>query len=207
MKACCREASLSRERASRDAIERVERELAEETSKRSTGAAIAPPSSLLAECSSSAAADDDDSSIAAAAVVDAATRGPVAANIMARMGYKHGGGLGRNEQGISEALAMKKTGKYGGVIINSARGPLVDVFDDSDDFDATEPNCSVEGGESTLQIGPQAVPARTFVFCFVFLLRILIGRFQLQLSRLLMRRQHLCCPQSAPSDLQAFRRL
>ncbi|CAG2174260.1 unnamed protein product [Oppiella nova] len=41
----------------------------------------------------------------------------VAAKIMARMGYKEGQGLGREEQGISSALSVEKTSKRGGVIV------------------------------------------------------------------------------------------
>jgi splicing factor 45 len=36
---------------------------------------------------------------------------------MARMGYKEGQGLGREEQGISSALSVEKTSKRGGVIV------------------------------------------------------------------------------------------
>lgn len=43
----------------------------------------------------------------------------VAAKIMAKMGYKEGQGLGKNEQGISTALSVEKTSKNSGVIISN----------------------------------------------------------------------------------------
>jgi len=50
----------------------------------------------------------------------------VASKIMAKMGYKHGSGLGREEQGMSMALQVEKTGRRGGKILHekdiAARG-------------------------------------------------------------------------------------
>ncbi|KAK6049975.1 g-patch domain protein [Cooperia oncophora] len=46
----------------------------------------------------------------------------VAANIMSKFGYKHGGGLGRDEQGMSTALSVEKLGKNAGLIINESQG-------------------------------------------------------------------------------------
>jgi splicing factor 45 len=43
----------------------------------------------------------------------------VVSNMMQRMGYK-GFGLGKDEQGISTALTIKKVGKVGGVIVNQS---------------------------------------------------------------------------------------
>ena len=45
-------------------------------------------------------------------------RGSVASKIMARMGYKHGSGLGREEQGMSIALQVEKTSRRGGKILH-----------------------------------------------------------------------------------------
>lgn len=152
--------TVARERASREAIERVERELAEEEAKRSAGAAFAPPSVLLED--NTPAVEVEDEKEDATASTSGTNRGPIAANIMARMGYREGSGLGKNEQGISAALSMKKTGKYGGVIINASRGPLVDV-DDPDEAETTDAKNAVStNGDAPLPIGPQVVPARMF---------------------------------------------
>lgn len=42
----------------------------------------------------------------------------VAAKIMAKYGYKQGQGLGRDEQGMSQALSVEKTSKRGGRIVH-----------------------------------------------------------------------------------------
>ena len=42
----------------------------------------------------------------------------VASKIMAKMGYKSGEGLGRDNQGMSTALMVEKTSKRGGKIIH-----------------------------------------------------------------------------------------
>jgi len=42
----------------------------------------------------------------------------VAAKIMAKYGYKQGSGLGRSEQGMSQALTVEKTSRRGGKIIH-----------------------------------------------------------------------------------------
>ena len=42
----------------------------------------------------------------------------VASKIMAKMGYKSGEGLGRDNQGMSMALQVEKTSKRGGKIIH-----------------------------------------------------------------------------------------
>ncbi|XP_067938031.1 splicing factor 45-like [Watersipora subatra] len=44
--------------------------------------------------------------------------GSVASKIMARMGYKQGSGLGREEQGMSIALQVEKTSRRGGKILH-----------------------------------------------------------------------------------------
>ena len=45
-------------------------------------------------------------------------RGSVASKIMAKYGYKDGQGLGKKEQGMSQALFVEKTSKRGGKIIH-----------------------------------------------------------------------------------------
>lgn len=45
-------------------------------------------------------------------------RSSVAARIMAKYGFKEGQGLGKKEQGMSQALQVEKTSKRGGKIIH-----------------------------------------------------------------------------------------
>ncbi|UYV78095.1 RBM17 [Cordylochernes scorpioides] len=80
----------------------------EETKKKSTtGVAIAPPA-FLTESS-----DRKDSQ-----PYQSGPSGSVAARIMAKYGYKEGQGLGKQEQGMSQALLVEKTSKRGGKIIH-----------------------------------------------------------------------------------------
>jgi len=44
--------------------------------------------------------------------------GSVASKIMAKMGYRQGSGLGRDEQGMSRALQVEKTSRRGGKILH-----------------------------------------------------------------------------------------
>lgn len=69
------------------------------------GAKIAPPPSLMTETEST---PNKDTSFGVSSV---------AAKIMAKMGYKEGQGLGREEQGISSALQVEKTSRRGGIIV------------------------------------------------------------------------------------------
>lgn len=41
----------------------------------------------------------------------------VAANIMSKLGYRQGFGLGRDQQGMSTPLRVERTGKNAGLII------------------------------------------------------------------------------------------
>lgn len=74
------------------------------------GAAIAPPPSLLESV------DKKDSPSAPPPAF--ATGSSVAARIMAKYGFKEGQGLGKKEQGMSQALQVEKTSKRGGKIIH-----------------------------------------------------------------------------------------
>ncbi|CAF0721847.1 unnamed protein product [Didymodactylos carnosus] len=47
-----------------------------------------------------------------------------AAKIMAKMGYKEGQGLGKSQQGMSQALVVEKTSKRGGKILHEKELPL-----------------------------------------------------------------------------------
>uniref|UniRef100_A0A1E1X613 Splicing factor 45 n=1 Tax=Amblyomma aureolatum TaxID=187763 RepID=A0A1E1X613_9ACAR len=79
------------------------------TPRGSTGAAIAPPPSLVQD----AGGRDEPPSPRAGL-----GSGSVAQRIMARYGYKAGQGLGKQEQGMSQALQVEKTSKRGGKIIH-----------------------------------------------------------------------------------------
>ncbi|XP_015782336.1 splicing factor 45-like [Tetranychus urticae] len=78
------------------------------------GAAIAPPPSLIESTVVKSSTNEMDASTSSSS---SGPKGSVAAKIMARMGYKEGQGLGKEEQGISRALEVEKTSKRGGKII------------------------------------------------------------------------------------------
>ncbi|CAN8002119.1 unnamed protein product, partial [Ixodes hexagonus] len=77
-----------------------------------TGAAIAPPPSLVEETGSPGRQEEPGSRHPGLG------SGSVAQRIMARYGYKAGQGLGKLEQGMSQALLVEKTSKRGGKIIH-----------------------------------------------------------------------------------------
>lgn len=76
----------------------------------STGVAIAPPPSLVQD----SGGRDEPGTPGRAGIGS----GSVAQRIMARYGYKAGQGLGKQEQGMSQALQVEKTSKRGGKIIH-----------------------------------------------------------------------------------------
>ncbi|XP_043215445.1 splicing factor 45-like isoform X1 [Amphibalanus amphitrite] len=88
---------------------------AEEERKRKSalGAAIAPPSALQERSSS-----PPSFGLGAPRPSGSGAGGSIAAQIMAKYGYKEGQGLGKAGQGISRALAVEKTSKRGGRIIH-----------------------------------------------------------------------------------------
>jgi len=92
------------------------------------GAAIAPPPSLMAE--------DDRKDVQPSNFTGAgfapSLGGSVAAKIMAKYGFKEGQGLGKQEQGMSQALQVEKTSKRGGKIIHEKDVPLKGEADDPD---------------------------------------------------------------------------
>ncbi|KAI0209007.1 Splicing factor 45 [Lamellibrachia satsuma] len=85
------------------------------------GAAIAPPTSLMEQ--DKVQAEEKVPAVTNGGPVDKTLANmssmcSVASKIMARMGYRHGQGLGKAGQGMSTALQVEKTSKRGGKIIH-----------------------------------------------------------------------------------------
>lgn len=78
-----------------------------------SGAAIAPPPSLVQDTGGSPEQCNSPGRPSFGAPASS-----VAQRIMARYGYKAGQGLGKQEQGMSQALLVEKTSKRGGKIIH-----------------------------------------------------------------------------------------
>ena len=76
------------------------------------GAAIAPPPSLTEGSASPPPINISGMNKAAKPGLG------IAAKIMSKYGYRDGEGLGKNKQGISQALVVEKTSRRGGIIIN-----------------------------------------------------------------------------------------
>ncbi|KAI6170850.1 Splicing factor 45 [Aphelenchoides bicaudatus] len=107
-----REVQLARERAAKEVAARLEREHAEEIAKRGMGAAIAPPTELI---------DSSPIEEEPPAYEEPIPKKNVVSNIMSRMGYQHGLGLGKNKQGISTALQMERVGGAIGKIVDKSK--------------------------------------------------------------------------------------
>jgi len=145
---------------------RLGQEEEEERDRRNTpqrslgaGAAIAPPPSLTA----GSASPPPGIVMPAGLGAKANTGLGIAAKIMAKYGFKEGGGLGKDGQGISQALIVEKTSKRGGRIIKgddvvaeqasqtgAAIPPPLSLYDDS-------PGDNGEGGEEVGGGGQQDI--------------------------------------------------
>lgn len=98
------------------------------SSKRPSGAAIAPPTFLTEESTPDPVEDDEPleplferkpfASISDPEKPNVGFNSPIASQIMAKYGWKDGQGLGKQEQGINTCLQVEKTSKRGGKIIN-----------------------------------------------------------------------------------------
>ncbi|CAJ0959317.1 unnamed protein product, partial [Mesorhabditis belari] len=113
----------AREKAARDVADRIAREYKEEEKKRGKGAAIAPPTMLQEESKPEVPATTSSTTVFKAPAFTPSFGGKskglgVAANIMSKMGYKEGSGLGKSEQGMSTALTVKRVGMRSGQIMS-----------------------------------------------------------------------------------------
>ncbi|KAI1724926.1 g-patch domain-containing protein [Ditylenchus destructor] len=101
----------------REVAERLQKQHEEEESKRRSGAAIAPPQVLIEQ--DKASEEIAQSSKVLPQFGKGTSRGlGVAANIMSKMGYRQGSGLGRAGQGMSSALRVERTGRTSGLILS-----------------------------------------------------------------------------------------
>lgn len=125
------------------------------------GAAIAPPPSLTVSSGS-----PPPGLVMPTGLAGKANTGlGIAAKIMAKYGFKEGGGLGKDGQGISQALIVEKTSKRGGRIIKGDEGgpeppappgaaipPPLSLYDDgTGDGEAAEE--VVEGNQQDSEYG------------------------------------------------------
>ncbi|TKR77729.1 hypothetical protein L596_018647 [Steinernema carpocapsae] len=121
-----RDERRAKKKMAQEIAERALREHEEEEMKRKKGAAIAPPTALLEESPPAPAEEPQVASTSASDLMPPPSFIPsfgsgskglgVAANIMTKMGYKEGSGLGKTEQGMSTALSVEKVGKNAGLI-------------------------------------------------------------------------------------------
>uniref|UniRef100_A0A1I7Y1T0 Splicing factor 45 n=1 Tax=Steinernema glaseri TaxID=37863 RepID=A0A1I7Y1T0_9BILA len=126
-----RDEQRAKQKMAREIAERARREHEEEEAKRRKGAAIAPPTALLVESTPRPEENAPEPSSSAmpppSFVPSFGVRSKglgVAANIMSRMGYKEGSGLGKDEQGMSTALQVEKVGKNAGLIKSEKKEAL-----------------------------------------------------------------------------------
>ncbi|XP_014669536.1 PREDICTED: splicing factor 45-like [Priapulus caudatus] len=116
----------------------------ERPSRAGGGAAIAPPPSLVEDVKSSAGAMADDTrSGGKVAPLLGMLGGSVAARIMAKYGFREGQGLGKQEQGMSQALQVEKTSKRGGKIIHERDIPKDNSEERRPNMATRDPQCLI----------------------------------------------------------------
>uniref|UniRef100_A0A914H8E9 G-patch domain-containing protein n=1 Tax=Globodera rostochiensis TaxID=31243 RepID=A0A914H8E9_GLORO len=129
-----REQLRLKEKIAKEIADRLAKEASEEEEKRRKGAAIAPPAAFESYGPDNVGVDGFAPTASATVVKEEVveqrfeqpklaqfgkgmSRGlGVAANIMSKMGYRQGAGLGAKEQGISRPLEVQRTGKNIGLI-------------------------------------------------------------------------------------------
>ncbi|KAH7729604.1 G-patch domain-containing protein [Aphelenchoides avenae] len=117
-----REVQLAKEKAAKEIADRLHQQHVEEEAKRKAGAAIAPPQALLEQDTNNDSPPAPEPKFEMPKQFPSASRGlGVAAKIMSSMGYREGAGLGRDEQGMSTALRVEKTGRTALIIGEQSR--------------------------------------------------------------------------------------
>ncbi|CAD5218818.1 unnamed protein product [Bursaphelenchus okinawaensis] len=112
-----RELQLSKERIAKEIAERLAKEHEEEEKKRKAYAQFAPPQALIENNVVMAEPEPEP-----VLPVKPVKRGlDLAADIMSKMGYQEGKGLGKNETGISSALRVEKKGRHVGMIVDGSK--------------------------------------------------------------------------------------
>lgn len=97
------------------------------SSKKGKYNAIAPPPSLIESTGSQPFAAVPPPQVTETTSSLNMKVSDVAAKIMAKMGYKQGQGLGKNQQGIATALQVEKTSRNSGVIIANATNVVTNL--------------------------------------------------------------------------------
>ncbi|CAJ0568141.1 unnamed protein product, partial [Mesorhabditis spiculigera] len=126
------DAMAAKEKVAREIAERLAREHVEEEKKRAKYAAFAPPTIYQDEPKIKEEEPEPTSSNAPTFTAPAIKPGfggksrglGVAANIMSKMGYKQGFGLGKSEQGISSALTVQRVGQNAGQILTETQAAI-----------------------------------------------------------------------------------
>ena len=98
----------------------------------------------------------------------------VAAKIMAKMGYKQGQGLGKNQQGIATALQVEKTSRNSGVIIANAANVVTNM--NEEEFTAPLPPAQAAAAANVSNQSQESITEIMKNPTKVIMLRNMVGR-------------------------------